>query len=117
MAMAAWVGLLATSLNLLPIWQLDGGHIAYAILGRSLQKRVSVFCVAALFLMSFIEWPPSVSLLFAATLLLAIGARLRFFHPPTLMEDEKLGPGRLILASMALLILILSFTPVPVAFS
>jgi Zn-dependent protease len=37
-AMAAWIGLLATSLNLLPIWQLDGGHIAYAVFGRSAQK-------------------------------------------------------------------------------
>lgn len=113
-AMAAWVGLLATSLNLLPVWQLDGGHVAYAVLGRSLQKKVSMAALGCLFLTSFLEWPPSITLLFFATLLLVIGARLRFFHPPTLMEDDHLGPGRLILGLLALLVLVMSFTPVPV---
>jgi len=114
MAMAAWVGLLATSLNLLPIWQLDGGHISYAIFGPSLQKRISVFSIVALILVSFMGWPPSITLLFFAALLLIICARLRFFHPPTLQEDDRLGPGRAFLALIALLILILSFTPAPV---
>ena len=114
MAMAAWIGLLATSLNLLPIWQLDGGHISYAILGPSLQKKISIASVIALILVSFIGWPPSITLLFFATLLLSIGAKLRFFHPPTLHENERLGPGRVFLGFIALLILILSFTPAPV---
>jgi membrane-associated protease RseP (regulator of RpoE activity) len=117
MAMAAWVGLLATSLNLLPIWQLDGGHVAYAILGRSLQKKVAIVSVVALILMSFLEWPPSVTNLVFATLLLIIGARLRFFHPPTVIEEERLGTARLIVGGIALLILIFSFTPVPVTIS
>ncbi len=114
MAMAAWVGLLATSLNLLPIWQLDGGHISYAILGPALQKKISIISVIALILVSFTGWPPSITLLFFATLLLIVGAKLRFFHPPTLHEDEMLGSGRIFLAFIALLILILSFTPAPV---
>jgi membrane-associated protease RseP (regulator of RpoE activity) len=114
MAMAAWVGLLATSLNLLPIWQLDGGHIAYAVFGRSLQKKLSILSIVVLVLISFLDWPPSITLLFFATLLLIIGARLRFFHPPTLQEEEQIGPGRLLLALAALVILILTFTPVPV---
>jgi membrane-associated protease RseP (regulator of RpoE activity) len=114
MAMAAWVGLLATSLNLLPIWQLDGGHIAYAVVGRSLQKKLSILSLAVLILISFLHWPPSITTLFFATLLVIIGARMRFFHPPTLQELEPLGPGRLLLALIALLILILTFTPVPV---
>ncbi len=114
MAMAAWVGLLATSLNLLPIWQLDGGHIAYAIFGRTAQKKLSIAVIAMLVLLSFVQWPPSYSLLFFATLILVLGARMRFFHPQTLAEDEKLGPGRLLLGFIALLILLLSFTPVPI---
>jgi membrane-associated protease RseP (regulator of RpoE activity) len=114
MAMAAWVGLLATSLNLLPIWQLDGGHIAYAVFGSSLQKRISIVAAIGLVLVSFLGWPPSITLLLFAALLLAIGARMRFYHPPVLMEEETLGRGRLCLGMIALLILIVSFTPDPV---
>jgi membrane-associated protease RseP (regulator of RpoE activity) len=112
-AMAAWVGLLATSLNLLPIWQLDGGHIAYAIWGRALQKKVSVVGIALLILVSFLGWPTPSYLLFGLLLLL-IGARLRFYHPPPLCEEDKLGNGRLLLGLLALIILIVSFIPIPV---
>jgi membrane-associated protease RseP (regulator of RpoE activity) len=114
-AMAAWVGLLATCLNLLPVWQLDGGHIAYAVFGRSLHKKISICSLAALVLASFVHWPPSVTLLFFAALLFAIGARMRFFHPPTLMEEERLGHGRLLLGLLALLILAVCFTPAPIS--
>jgi membrane-associated protease RseP (regulator of RpoE activity) len=118
MAMAAWIGLLATSFNLLPIWQLDGGHIAYAIFGSSLQKKISVVAIAAMILAAFMQWPPSVTLLvFAIVLLVVGGIRFRFLHPPTLMDEGNLGVGRLILGLLAFLILILSFTPVPVTIS
>ena len=112
-AMAGWVGLLATSLNLLPIWQLDGGHIVYAIIGRTRQKTLSVVAVVALVLLSFLGWPTPSYLLFGV-LLLIVGARTRFFHPPTLNDGDPLGRGRLFLGAIALLILILSFTPVPI---
>jgi membrane-associated protease RseP (regulator of RpoE activity) len=113
-AMAAWVGILATSLNLLPIWQLDGGHICYAILGRSRQKKISMVSVILLIILSFLGWPTPSYLLFGL-LLLIIGFRLRFYHPPTLMEEEKLGFKRLWLSLLALLILIICFTPVPIS--
>jgi membrane-associated protease RseP (regulator of RpoE activity) len=113
-AMAAWFGLLATSLNLLPIWQLDGGHIAYAVFGRSWQKKISVAAVIGLVIVSFWGWPTPSYLLFSL-LLLIIGARLRFYHPPTLYDEGKLGSGRTVVAVIALIILILSFIPVPVS--
>lgn len=113
-AMAAWVGLLATSLNLLPIWQLDGGHIAYAVFGRSRQKRISIICVVGLIALSFWGWPTPSYLLFGAMLLI-IGARFRFYHPPTLMDREELGQGRVSMGLIALIILVISFMPVPVS--
>jgi membrane-associated protease RseP (regulator of RpoE activity) len=105
--------LLATCLNLLPIWQLDGGHIAYAILGRERQKQLSIGAAIALVVVSFLGWPIPSYLLFGM-LLLILGARFRFYHPPTLYDAETLGKGRLGIGILALLILLLSFTPVPI---
>ncbi len=115
-AMAAWFGLLATCLNLFPIWQLDGGHIAYAILGRERQKRLSVIGTIILISVSFLGWPLPSYLVFGF-LLLILGARFRFYHPPTLFDDQGLGNARLWLGILALIILILCFTPVPISIS
>ncbi len=115
-AMAAWFGLLATSLNLLPIWQLDGGHIAYAILGRLRQRKISIISAVALILMSFLGWPTPTYLLFGLVILI-IGARFHFYHPPTLQDAEEIGPGRMYLGLLALFILIICFTPVPISFT
>jgi membrane-associated protease RseP (regulator of RpoE activity) len=116
MAMAGWVGLLATSLNLFPIWQLDGGHISYAIFGKVWHKRISVVMVSLLMLLSLWGWPTPSYLLFGL-LLLIIGLRMKFYHPAPMTELEPLGWGRIILGIFALLILILSFTPVPISIS
>ena len=113
MAMAGWVGLLATSLNLLPIWQLDGGHVAYAVFGAERHKKLSFAAVAILIAVSFMGWPTPSYLLFGLILLI-IGWRLRFYHPAPLVDEGPLGTGRIILALVALLILILSFTPTPI---
>jgi membrane-associated protease RseP (regulator of RpoE activity) len=114
LVMAAWVGLLATSLNLLPIWQLDGGHIAYAMIGRSWQKRLSIATLVALIFVSFAGWPTPSYLLFFV-LLLIFGIRSRFYHPATLWDEEELGSGRIILGIIAFLILIVCFMPVPIS--
>jgi membrane-associated protease RseP (regulator of RpoE activity) len=113
MAMAAWFGLLVTSLNLFPIWQLDGGHIAYALCGRENQKRITIGATAALVLISFLGWPIPSYLVFAV-LLLILGLRSRFYHPPTMYEDEKPGFGRVMLGILALWILLVTFIPVPI---
>ena len=113
-AMAAWFGLLATSLNLLPIWQLDGGHIAYAVFGRNAQRKLSVAAAVGLIAISFLGWPIPSYLVFGL-LLLILGWRFRFYHPPTMMDWESLGNARLILALLALAILVLSFTPIPIS--
>jgi membrane-associated protease RseP (regulator of RpoE activity) len=113
MAMAGWVGLLATSLNLLPIWQLDGGHIAYAMCGAKWQKRLSITALVALILVSFLGWPTPSYLLFGVMLLL-IGWRAGFHHPAPLVDDQPLGAWRVILGCVAFAILVLSFTPVPI---
>jgi membrane-associated protease RseP (regulator of RpoE activity) len=112
-AMAAWFGLLATSLNLFPIWQLDGGHISYAILGGKVQKKVSVVATLGLTLISFAGWPIPSYLVFGL-LLLGFGLRFRFYHPPTLSDGQDLGRGRVLIGAVALVILIIAFTPVPI---
>lgn len=115
-AMAAWFGLLATSLNLLPIWQLDGGHIAYALLGRERQKQISIAAAVALMMISFVGWPIPSYLVFAC-LILFFGMRHRFYHPPMLDECIELGSGRKVMGAVAFAILIICFTPVPVSIS
>jgi membrane-associated protease RseP (regulator of RpoE activity) len=104
-ARAAWAGLLATALNLLPIGQLDGGHILYAFLGQKM-KYVSRILVAVLALMApFLAW----SWLLWAVLLFFLGMR----HP-AIVDPTPVGRTRTWLAILALVIFILSFTPVPI---
>ena len=102
---AAWVGLFATALNLLPAGQLDGGHILYAV--ASEKHRRASFAVALLlvplavkFWAGWIVW---------AVLLVVIGFR----HPPLIDRWEPLDARRRILAVVALVIFILCFMPAP----
>lgn len=113
--MAGWFGLLVTGLNLLPVWQLDGGHIAYAVFGAKIQKKITLVCTAALILSGILQWPTPSYLVFGV-LLGILGYRQRFYHPSTLDEREKLTSGRICLAFVALIVLIVSFMPVPVSF-
>jgi membrane-associated protease RseP (regulator of RpoE activity) len=102
---AAWVGLFATALNLLPAGQLDGGHILYAVASEH-HRRVS-FGVALLlvplgvkFWAGWMVW---------AVLLVAIGFR----HPPLIDRWEPLDSRRRIWSGVALMIFILCFMPAP----
>ena len=104
-ARAAWVGLLATALNLLPIGQLDGGHILYAILGERTRFLSRVFIFILVLMGMFIAY----SWLFWAALLFFFGMR----HP-AIVDPHPLGRFRIRLAVAAVAIFILSFTAAPV---
>jgi membrane-associated protease RseP (regulator of RpoE activity) len=102
---AAWVGLFATALNLLPAGQLDGGHILYAV--ASERHRRTSFAVAILLVPLAIKfWP---GWLVWAVLLIAIGFR----HPPLIDRWEPLDRTRRIMAGIALAIFVLCFMPAP----
>ena len=104
-ARAAWVGALATALNLLPIGQLDGGHILYSFVGKRHRMLSRIFVVALLPLGLFgsRHW-----LIWAAVLFL-LGTR----HP-SIQDADPLGAGRRRLGMLALVVFLLSFTLVPV---
>ncbi len=106
---AAWFGMLATALNLLPFGQLDGGHIAYAVLGR----RSWVVSVATLGLVITLAWF-SQSWIVMAVMLTAMGYFMGFRHPAPLDDHTPLSPGRILVALLALAILIACFTPQPI---
>lgn len=102
---AAWVGLFATALNLLPAGQLDGGHILYAVAGE--QHRRTSFAVAILLVPLAIKfWA---GWLVWAVLLVAIGFR----HPPLIDRWEPLDRTRRILSGVALAVFVLCFMPAP----
>ena len=105
-AFAAWVGFLVTALNLLPAGQLDGGHIARALLGRN-AKYASWATIAALIVLSFwyFAW------LIFAVLILFIGAK----HPPPLNDINKLDRKRMVLGAFAFVILVVSMVPIPMS--
>jgi len=109
---AGWVGLLVTAINLVPLGQLDGGHVAYALLGRRarLLSRIMVGFLAVMGLFFHLTW-----LILAAVLLFfEFRTKMRLQHPPVLDEDAPLGTRRTILSLVILLIFILSFIPDPV---
>ncbi len=105
-ALAAWIGLLATALNLLPLGQLDGGHILYAAAGR-LQRRLALPLWAALALAG-VYWQ---GWLVWCVIVLVLGMH----HPPVRDEETPLDPWRRLGAVAALLLFALSFMPEPLS--
>ncbi len=101
----AWVGLFATALNLLPMSQLDGGHIIYAVFGRK-HRYISLGFFVALFPLGILCW---VGWLVWAGLMLLIGLR----HPAPLMDEGRLDSGRKAMAVLALAMFVLCFTFTP----
>jgi membrane-associated protease RseP (regulator of RpoE activity) len=103
-ALAAWIGLLATALNLLPVWQLDGGHILYS-LAPERHQRFSLTAAVALVFMGVGYWHVWA---FWGIVLLILS--LRFPHPPPFDRWEALDASRKLLACVALIIFVLCFS-------
>jgi membrane-associated protease RseP (regulator of RpoE activity) len=104
-AIAAWVGMFATALNLLPGGQLDGGHIVYALFPRA-HRYVSAVSILILLPMGVFLWKGW--LLWAA--LLAISG----MRHPMVPRWPEVSPARRLLALAALAMLILTFVPTPI---
>jgi len=105
-ARAAWVGTLATALNLLPIGQLDGGHILYAFAGRwhGRLSRLFVVVLVALALLTHVwSWLVWAALLFFFAL-----------RHPVIFDSTKLDKNRVALGLAALAIFLLTFTLAPI---
>jgi membrane-associated protease RseP (regulator of RpoE activity) len=104
MAMAAWVGMLATSLNLLPGGQLDGGHIIFAVNPR-LHRPISMLSILLLLLLSWYYW--------AGWLLWAVVLRFTGGRHPDVPLMPPLDAKRRVLAFFALIMLALTLIPAP----
>jgi len=106
---AACVGFLVTAMNLLPVGQLDGGHITYAAMGER-AKYAGAFSALLLVGLGFL-WPPW---LFLAALLILFMGRNRFEHPPPLDPHTPLSRDRKLLALLLIVIFVLILSPAPI---
>ena len=104
---AAWFGLLVTALNLMPIGQLDGGHVTFALLGERAHRISTIgswVCVALVYFgPSWIVW---------ALLVRVLGRR----HPSTLDDLSPVGRGRAWVGLLALAVFAVCFVPNPIVF-
>lgn len=109
LGMAGWVGIFITALNLLPIGQLDGGHILYALLGRRAHNvAIALLVIAAALVVASGHWGWSL----AIVLLMLMGPK----HPPTLDDAVPLDPRRRMLGWATLAFVVVGFTPTPMWF-
>jgi len=102
---AGWVGLFVTALNLLPIGQLDGGHIAYSLFGR---RSRAIFLIA-IAVMAFVTIFYNPGWLLLLILIILFGFR----HPAPLDDQTPVDGKRKFIGGIAFLALFLSFTPAP----
>ncbi|MDT4897736.1 MAG: hypothetical protein QOH25_2813 [Acidobacteriota bacterium] len=110
---AAWIGLLVTGLNLMPVGQLDGGHATYALFGKRVHAwlgRVAFVVMSALAIMGWVWYSSPSGFLYAV--LLAVILRLR--HPQVMDESEPLDRTRFIIALLTLIVFVLAFLPFPI---
>jgi len=121
MTFAAWIGLLVTALNLLPVGQLDGGHTVFALFGRKARYAnlatvalLTIFAVAGLpFVQEFLPFLSNVGYSGWFLWLFLIVAIIGIEHPPALDDVTTLDTRRRILGFVVIIIFILTFVPVP----
>jgi membrane-associated protease RseP (regulator of RpoE activity) len=106
LAFAGWLGFFITALNLLPVGQLDGGHIARAVFGGRIGERVSSVAMWLILLLAIFVWP---GLMLWALLIFFIAGR----GAPPLNDVTPLSAGQRALGYLAFLILILILAPLP----
>lgn len=104
-AFAGWIGMFVTAMNLLPIGQLDGGHLVYALLGRR-HRKFSMAMIAALLLLGVFTWP---GWFIWAALIMIIG----IWHPPVEDQHLPLDRRRKVISVCTILVFILTFMPTP----
>ena len=107
LAFAGWLGLIVTALNLLPIGQLDGGHISHALFGSRAARAISMVAMVSLFLLALFVWP---GLMFWAFIVFFI-AGMR--DAPAANDLTPVGPPRMALGYFTFLVLLLIIVPVP----
>jgi len=104
--MAGWVGLLVTGLNMIPIGQLDGGHVSYAVFGRRahwIARGILLASIAAIVVLGRFNW---IAMVVIVTL-------MGTDHPPIREDGMPLGLARTVLGLFSLLIPIVTFMPEP----
>ena len=107
LAFAGWLGLIVTALNLLPIGQLDGGHMSHALFGSRNARGISMVAMALLFLLALFVWP---GLMFWAFIVFFIaGTR----DAPAANDVTPVGLPRKAVGYFTLLLLLLIIVPVP----
>jgi membrane-associated protease RseP (regulator of RpoE activity) len=109
LAFAGWVGIFITALNLIPIGQLDGGHIMYALLLR--RAHVAALAILGAAMLAVVIWG-----YWGWTLMIFLLILMGPAHPPTANDQVALGSGRRVLGWASLLFVPLGFTPVPFSF-
>ena len=105
---AAWFGLFVTALNLIPLGQLDGGHVAFAMIGER-QRTLAYAIIPILLALGFWGWPGWI-------VWAGLAGLVGISHPPIRDPESTLGQGRVWVGWGAIAIFILTFAPVPFYF-
>lgn len=118
-----WFGLLVTAMNMIPVGQLDGGHISYAMFGEETHYKIAVIAFVLLFifgLSGFVDSMLELNLNIGWSGWLFWSLILYFFirlKHPAIADDKKLDSKRMILGYFSFVILLLSFSPTPIIIS